>query len=95
MRPTERLDHGNLGHGHDKSDPNKNLYYITYDEDGQQMPFAINLVFESDEVMNTFIVPFCDPLRESKRIDIFYPSFLNWVKTNGKEDSDWYLHPRK
>lgn len=95
MRPTERLDKENLGHGHDKSDPSKNLYYITYDEEGQQMPFAINLVFENDEAMDTFVVQFCDPLRESKRIDTFYPAFLNWVKTNGKEEADWYLHPRK
>lgn len=23
----------------------------------------------------------------------YYPKFLNWVKTKGKEDADWYLHP--
>ena len=95
MRPTEKLNKEYLGFGDDRSDPDANLYYITYDENGQQMPFAINLVFEKDEDMENFIIPFCDSQRESKRIDTFYPSFLNWVKTNGKEDADWYLHPAK
>lgn len=95
MRPTEKLNKEYLGFGDDRSDPDANLYYITYDENGQQMPFAINLVFEKDEDMENFIIPFCDSRRESRRIDTFYPSFLNWVKTNGKEDADWYLHPAK
>lgn len=90
MRPTEKLNKEYLGFGDDRSDPDANLYYITYDENGQQMPFAINLVFEKDEDMNSFVIP-----EEKAPINIKYPSFLNWVKTNGKEDADWYLHPAK
>ena len=87
MRPTEKLNKDNLGYGNDKSDPSSNLYYVTYDENGQQMPFAINIAYERKEDLNTFVIP-----RESKHIDTYYPKFLNWVKTKGKEDADWYLH---
>lgn len=87
MRPTEKLNKDNLGYGNDKSDPSSNLYYVTYDENGNQMPFAINIAYERKEDLNTFVIP-----RESKHIDTYYPKFLNWVKTKGKEDADWYLH---
>lgn len=90
MRPTEKLNTENLGYGHDRSEPDANLYYITYDKNGQQMPFAINLVFENDEDMDSFVIP-----EESALINIKYPGFLNWVKTNGKENSDWYLNPKE
>ena len=90
MRPTEKLNKEYLGFGDDRSDPDANLYYISYDENGQQMPFAINLVFEKDEDMDSFVIP-----EEKAPINIKYPGFLNWVKTNGKEDADWYLHPAK
>ena len=88
MRPTEKLNKDNLGYGNDKSDPSSNLYYVTYDENGQQMPFAINIVYENKEDLNNFVIP-----KEKRHIDTYYPKFLNWVKTKGKEDADWYLHP--
>lgn len=90
MRPTEKVNKENLGSGQDKSDPSANLYYITYDETGQQMPFAIHIVFENDMDMDNFVIPL-----EGARIDTYYSGFLNWVKTNGKENSDWYLYPKK
>ena len=68
----------------------RNRMQITYDKNGQQMPFAINLVFENDEDMDSFVIP-----EESALINIKYPGFLNWVKTNGKENSDWYLNPKE
>ena len=88
MRPTEKLNEKNLGYGHDRSNRDANLYYITYDVKGQQMPFAINLVFGNEENMDSFVIP-----EEAKHVNEKYPGFLNWVKTNGKEDADWYLHP--
>lgn len=30
---------------------------------------------------------------EKVAFDEAYPKFANWVKTNGKEDTDWYLNP--
>ena len=88
MRPTEKLNKDNLGYGNDKSDPSSNLYYVTYDENGQQMPFAINIVYENEEDLNNFEIP-----KEKRQIDTYNPKFLNCVKTKGKEDADWYLHP--
>lgn len=90
MRPTEKLNKEYLGKGHDRSDPSKNLYYVTFSEDGQQMPFGIDIAFEKDSDMDAFVIP-----AETKSIEIYYPRFLNWVKTKGQEDQDWYLHPRK
>lgn len=88
MRPTEKLDKEKLGIGHDKSDPSANLYYITYSVNGQQMPFAIDIAFENESDQDAFVIPV-----ETKSIDTYYPGFLNWVKTKGKENADWYLHP--
>lgn len=36
MRPTEKLNKEYLGFGDDRSDPDANLYYITYDENGNK-----------------------------------------------------------
>ena len=88
MRPTEKLDKEKLGIGHDKSDPSANLYYITYSVNGQQMPFAIDIAFENESDQDAFVIPV-----ETKSIDTYYPGLLNWVKTKGKENADWYLHP--
>lgn len=89
-QPTEGMNKDLLGTGHDRSEPNRNLYYVTFDDQGIQMPFAIDIVFDSNESMSKFIVT-----EETKRIDTRYPGFLNWVKTNGKENKDWYLKPRE
>lgn len=90
MRPTEKLNKALLGYGHDQSDPGKNLYYITHDEAGIQMPFAINIAFEKKEDVQNFVIP-----KERVRIDLHYPNFLNWVKTGGVQDKDWYLKPKQ
>ena len=80
---------------HDFSNPALGLYYITFEnhsaktaaERGQQLPFAINIVFDSEAAMNAFKIT-----REGKPVYKHYLSFSNWVRTGGKEDSDWYLH---
>lgn len=79
---------------HDYSNPDLGLYYITYEkisdkpeERGQQLPFAVNIVFENQETMNGFKVT-----EEGQAISRHYPGFVNWVRTNGKENADWYLH---
>ena len=28
-----------------------------------------------------------------KPISDIYPKFLNWSKSDGEQDQDWYLHP--
>lgn len=80
---------------HDFSNPAKGLYYITYEnpgaktveERGQQLPFAINIVFDSEEAMNAFRIT-----REGKPVYKHYLSFSDWVLSGGKESADWYLH---
>ena len=53
-------------------------FYI--DKDGKH-PFAIKL-----PILN--FIPSIETVSISKE----YPQFDNWVKTEGKEDADWYLH---
>lgn len=79
----------------DWSNPSLGLYYITFEnyspkpgeDKGQQLPFAVNIAFDNEATMNGFIIT-----EEKKNINTSYPKFKNWVRSNGKEDSDWYLH---
>lgn len=75
--PTSLMDTGLLGTINDLSDPEYGIYYVS----NNNFPFAINLY--RDE---TFI-----GAPESKRIDMTFPKFTNWVSTFGAEDADWYL----
>ena len=87
--PTSYADMSLFGIGKDKSQPAKGLYYITYDDNGNQKPFAIDLMFNSQEQMDTYVIP-----AERKPIHVHYPDFLKWIKSQGKEYKDWYLHPQ-
>lgn len=80
--PTLAANTSLFGTGNDQSNPSKGNYYITFVGE-QQMPYAIHISGDID-----FIIP-----KEGKRIDTYYPKFINWINTNGKEDSDWYKHP--
>ena len=90
MKPTSIADPKYLGMGDDRSNQDKSLYFITYDEQGDQMPFAIDIVFDSEEAMNGYVIP-----KELKRINTYYNGFMNWIKTGGQKDMDWYLHPNE
>lgn len=82
-KPTLSANMALFGTGNDLSNPSKGNYYITFVGE-QQMPFAIHLSGDID-----FVIP-----KEGKRIDEYYPKFINWINTNGKQDSDWYKHPK-
>lgn len=76
-QPTDFVDKSLFGKYSDESVPEKGLYYVS----SLNYPFALdipatNLIFDRRD--------------EGKLIDIVYPKFANWVKTYGKEDSDWY-----
>lgn len=88
--PSPVADLSLLGTLDDKSVPQEGKYYITYDAGSQQMPFAIDIVFNSEAEAGKFIIP-----DEKERINIRYPDFLQWVRSGGKEKTDWYLNPRK
>ena len=87
--PTSYANMSLFGFGHDKSQPDKGLYYITYDDNGNQMPFAIDLRFESQKQMDTYVIP-----AENKPIHVHYPDFLKWIKSQGRDYKNWYLHPQ-
>lgn len=86
--PTSYAETKWFGYGHDKSKPGEGIYYITYDENGDQMPFAMDLAFDDDATMNSYVIP-----KESEPINDYYPGFMRWVKSGGTQDKDWYLHP--
>lgn len=81
-KPTSAANASLLGTHDDLSNPANGYYYVTFVGE-QQMPFAINLSGNID-----FVIP-----KEGKRIDEYYPKFINWINTKGAQDADWYLHP--
>lgn len=85
-KPTDKVDATLFGTRDDGSMPEQDLYYVLSKNSGrQQFPFAINIAFIKD-----FPVP-----KEGVGIDVTYPNFKGWVKSNGNENKDWYLRPIK
>jgi LruC domain-containing protein len=90
--PTSKADKSLFGTKDDKSDPNvkksngQMMYYV-----GESIfPFAFHLEGASVDVFKNTILK---RENESKRIDTFFPEFLEWSKSNGETNKDWYLHP--
>lgn len=79
--PTFKADLSLLGYGNDLSDPEKGIYYVS----DAKFPFAFNLDRAKEYVIPT----------EAQRIDNFYPQFNDWVSSDLKDFTDWYLHPVK
>ena len=77
--PTNRADLTLFNTGHDRSDVEKKIYYVS----GEKVlyPFALHL-----SGVDSFI-----NLEEKARINVTYPNYDNWVKSNGTEYRDWYL----
>ena len=62
------------------SNINEGIYYIPrYGEEVDIMPFAINLPTLDFEVST-----------ESVKIYDTYPGFIDWVKSKGTTNKDWY-----
>ena len=53
-------------------------------------PFAFNLTGADISVFKETILK---RENESKPIDTFFPQFIEWSKSKGKTNPDWYLHP--
>lgn len=79
--PTLKADTKYFGTGDDKSNKEKGIYYVS----DLQYPFAINITG-----LDEFQIP-----KETVRIDVTYPMFKEWVKSQGKTNKDWYKHPIK
>lgn len=86
--------------------PTSNMYmgfFRTYDDassfkDGYwylsngNYPFAFYLANASaEDFMDTILLR----KNESKRINVFYPDFIQWSTSKGEKNKDWYLHPAK
>ena len=67
---------------------NKKNYYTC----NTDFPFAFYLAGVQLDAFSTTLL---DPAKESIRIDEQFPTFLSWVRSNGKENTDWYLHPNE
>lgn len=74
-KPTEKADMSLFHTGKDLSSPNNGVYYVA----AENYPFAIQLV-DAEDFSTT----------ETESVDITYPDFIKWVKSNGSEYKDWY-----
>lgn len=80
--PTSKADFTLFNTDKDVSNPSERIYYLTrYNEDDLTlMPFGINLPGITD-----FNIPV-----EGVRIYKTYPRFIEWVKSKGENNTDWY-----
>lgn len=78
--PTEQADMNFFNTHDDISNVSSGIYYIArYHEEVDIMPFAINL-----PILN-FNIP-----TENEKIYDTYPGFIDWVKSKGTSNKDWY-----
>ena len=86
--PTSKMITGYFGTQDDKSVPSKDEYYVR----SGNYPFAFYLAGVSlKNFENTLLLS----SNESVKIDELFPSFMQWVNSNGTEYIDWYLQPRE
>lgn len=74
-KPTPKAKMDLFHTGLDLSNPDAGIYYVA----AQNYPFAINLV--DAETFST---------EERKSVDVSYPNFIEWAKSNGTTHKDWY-----
>jgi LruC domain-containing protein len=87
--PTSNVDTSLFGTMVDKSNPSvtrngKKMYYVGSGE----FPFAFYLEGVSIDAFKETVLK---RENESKRIDTFFPEFLEWSISEGKKNSGWYL----
>lgn len=85
--PTSRVQSKYFGTLADRSDWNNKKNFYTRSGD---YPFAFCLEGVSIEQFEQTIL---NPDNESKPIDTFFPGFLEWSRSNGSKNADWYLNP--
>ncbi|MDF9829559.1 LruC domain-containing protein [Parabacteroides sp. PF5-6] len=77
-RPTPFMDYGLFGQSNDKSDPDRNIYYVA----DKRYPFALDV----PKLDFQWVL-------ERKDINDAYPQFTEWVESNGLNNKDWYETP--
>ena len=88
MKPTANMDMSFFGTENDYSDPSRDEYYIR----PGYYPFAFQLEGATAE---NFLSTTLAPANESRPIDLFYPTFIQWSVSKGEKCADWYLNPKK
>lgn len=78
--PTTKATGSLFGTGDDRS--GNSFWYVSGDKNNY--PFAIHL-----SGITNFTIPV-----EKESIDKTYPTYINWVESEKKEDTDWYLYPK-
>lgn len=85
--PTAKMNTAYFGTQDDASVPSEGKYFV---REGSY-PFAFYLAgVKAESFLNTIL----QRSNESKRIDSFYPGFIQWSASNGELNADWYLNPR-
>lgn len=85
--PTSRVQSKYFGTLADRSNYSKKTNFYTRSGD---YPFAFCLEGVSIEQFKGTILK---PENETKPIDTFFPGFIEWSRSNGTTNEDWYLHP--
>lgn len=81
-QPTSKMDYEYFGLGNDASNPDKGIYYVR----NSLFPFAIFLSGATEKDVAKLL----DPANESKNIEKSYPEYVNWAKSAGSVNADWY-----
>lgn len=85
--PGPKVNTSYFGKDNDCSDHANKKNYYTCNTD---YPFAFYLAGVTLDDFNTTLL---DPAKESIPIDEQFLQFLGWARSDGKTNTDWYLHP--
>ena len=84
-QPVDKGNESLYGSQPDEISTSKNPYLGT-----GYFPYGFQLKsVDISNFMNTILLD----ENEGRRIDEFFPEFLNWSKSKGKNNTEWYLHP--
>lgn len=85
MQPTSKMNTSYYGQGDDSSNPSVGKYFVRNGD----YPFA----FYMDNAKIEYFEDILKRENESLPIDTFFPGFIGWSTSHGKQNQDWYLHP--
>ena len=83
--PTSKMNTSYFGQGDDSSNPSTGKYFVRSGD----YPFA----FYMDNARIEYFEDILKRENESLPIDTFFPDFIGWSTSHGKQNQDWYLHP--
>lgn len=81
-KPTSKMEISHFQKGDDASKPSQNIYYV---REGNY-PFAFFLSGATEKDIQKLL----DPKNEKTPIDQLYKGYNGWVKSNGKDNQNWY-----